>query len=51
MKKAKKNGKSISYGFANPELNAALRSLGHNVVKDRKKQSSKFACRKKGEKE
>ena len=45
MKTKIKQGKRITYGFANPEMNKQLRTLGHKVVSDKKKQANKKACR------
>ena len=41
-----KNGKVTSYNLRNEEMSRNLRKLGHKVVEDKKKKSSKNACRK-----
>jgi hypothetical protein len=40
-----KNGDLTLYSFRNEEMNRNLRKLGHKVVEDKKKKSSKNACR------
>lgn len=40
------NGSITMYNLRNEELNRNLRKLGHKVVEDKKKKSSKNACRK-----
>ena len=39
------NGTTTFYNLRNEELNRNLRKLGHKVVEDKKKKSSKNACR------
>ena len=47
MKKyVNENGKTVVYNYRNEELNRNLRKLGHKIVADKKKQTSKMACRK-----
>lgn len=46
MKQFKKaDGKVVLYGYRDEELHRNLRKLGHKVVEDKKKKSSKNACR------
>lgn len=46
MKQKKlKNGKTVQYGFRDPEMHKALRSHRHTVIADKKKQTSKTICR------
>lgn len=46
MKQKKlKNGKTVQYGFRDPEMHKALRSHRHTVIADKKKQASKTICR------
>ena len=47
MKRVNKN--TLIY-VPNPELNKVLRKLGHNVVKNKKKEQAKRACRNGGKK-
>ena len=39
------NGSTTIYNLRNEELNRNLRKLGHKVIEDKKKKSSKNACR------
>lgn len=45
--KKNENGSITLYNLRNEELNRNLRKLGHKVVEDKKKKSSKNACRNK----
>ena len=46
MKMRKNENETVTvYNLRNEELNRNLRKLGHKVVEDKKKKSSKNACR------
>ncbi len=41
-------GRTVYYGFANPEMHKVLRSRRHTVIADKKKKASKNICRSRG---
>jgi hypothetical protein len=41
-------GRTVYYGFSNPEMHKALRSRRHTVIADKKKKASKNICRSRG---
>ena len=46
MKQKKlKNGKTVQYGFSDPQMHKALRAHRHTVIADKKKQASRMICR------
>ena len=48
MKSYNKDGRTIVYGFADPQAAQQRRRLKASVVEDKKKKSSKYGCRNRG---
>ncbi len=47
-KKKTDDGRTVYYGFSDPEMHKALRSRRHTVIADKKKKASKNICRSRG---